>query len=471
MNSLFAYYDNQSSRTGFNQNVYHYKNEVFYKKMNFYHILFFIVIINSYINIIRILWTSMSANYQELYRNKQIKDFAKSPEKRRQIKGQDVSFILPAYNEELTVIKAIESIISNTIKPRNIFVVDDGSKDKTADLVQSFIKNYNQENENNEHHINILYIHQENSGKAAALNNAIFNHVDTKYFCCLDADSYINHDFIYNGLLAFHANKRLDGFGSRNIIIYDKKARKSFVSAVISMLQLIEYTVASRMKRGFDLSRMEYIVGGIGSWYKTDVVKEIHGYNDSSITEDMDLSMRVIVANKNKAHNVGFIPECVAHTLPAYSFKDLVNQRYRWKFGRFICFIKYYQLFFSYKKYSKALTWWQIPLSLYQEIYNLFEPLITTVILFYIIISRDFAGLALGAILLITFMGSAIIGESSQKYNKYLLMLLFIFTFPLTSIISLVEYIAMLRSIKDAKLIKSYLNGNIKGSWTPPQRT
>jgi hypothetical protein len=64
---------------GFNQNVYHYKNEVFYKKMNFYHILFFIVIINSYINIIRILWTSMSANYQELYRNKQIKDFAKSP--------------------------------------------------------------------------------------------------------------------------------------------------------------------------------------------------------------------------------------------------------------------------------------------------------------------------------------------------------------------------------------------------------
>lgn len=440
--------------------------------MNIYHILALIIIFNSYINIIRILWTSVSANYQELHRNNQIKDFTNSAEKRRKINGQNLSFILPAYNEESTIIRAIDSIINNTIKPKNIFIVDDGSTDKTSTLVKDFIKKYKKDTKHSiEETINIIYIHQKNAGKAAALNNAIFNHVDTQYFCCLDSDSYINHDFIYQGLLAFQANERLDGFGSRNVIIYDKRARKSIITGLISALQLVEYTVASRMKRGFDLSRMEYIVGGIGSWYKTDIVKEINGYNDSSITEDMDLSMRVIISNRNKRHNVGFVAECVAHTLPAYTFRDLVNQRYRWKFGRFICFIKYYQLFFSYKKYSKTLTWWQIPLSLYQEIYNLFEPLITTFILVSIIISRSFIGLILGAILLITFMGSALLGESSEKYNKWLLMLLFILTFPLTVIISLVEYIAMLRSIKNFKLIKQYLNGSIKGSWTPPKRT
>ena len=72
-----------------------------------------------------------------------------------------VSIIIPVYNSENFIDKAIESVLNQTYQNFEIIVIDDGSTDKTKEVIQSFQDK------------RILYEYQENSGPAAARNNGI----------------------------------------------------------------------------------------------------------------------------------------------------------------------------------------------------------------------------------------------------------------------------------------------------------
>jgi len=87
----------------------------------------------------------------------------------------DVTAIIPAFNEELYVGRAIESILSQTVKPRQILIVDDGSTDETASVVERYRDS------------GVEYIYQENSGLASARNTGI-RMARGKYVGFLDSD-------------------------------------------------------------------------------------------------------------------------------------------------------------------------------------------------------------------------------------------------------------------------------------------
>lgn len=71
------------------------------------------------------------------------------------LRQQRVSFIMPAYNSEVTISQAIESVLNQTIKPYEIIVVNDGSTDGTAAIASQYP---------------IKLLHKENGGVASALN-------------------------------------------------------------------------------------------------------------------------------------------------------------------------------------------------------------------------------------------------------------------------------------------------------------
>jgi glycosyltransferase involved in cell wall biosynthesis len=84
-----------------------------------------------------------------------------------------VSAIIPVYNGEKYLEEAIQSIISQTYRPIQIIVVDDGSTDGSRDIVKSFH--------------DICYIYQANSGHASARNRGI-QHAKDDFLAFLDAD-------------------------------------------------------------------------------------------------------------------------------------------------------------------------------------------------------------------------------------------------------------------------------------------
>ena len=85
-----------------------------------------------------------------------------------------VSVIIPTYNRKHTLGRAIESIISQTIKPLEIIIVDDGSNDGTREWIK-------------EEYPFIKYLNQNNSGVSASRNRGIFS-ANGNWIAFLDSD-------------------------------------------------------------------------------------------------------------------------------------------------------------------------------------------------------------------------------------------------------------------------------------------
>jgi len=85
-----------------------------------------------------------------------------------------VSVIIPAYNSERYVADAIKSVLAQSYRPTEVIVVDDGSSDGTARVVQGFGNS-------------VRYLHQDNRGEPAARNLGL-RHAHGEYVAFLDAD-------------------------------------------------------------------------------------------------------------------------------------------------------------------------------------------------------------------------------------------------------------------------------------------
>lgn len=92
-----------------------------------------------------------------------------------------IGIIIPVYNNEDFIEECILSCEKQSYKDINIYVVDDGSKDKSREKVKKLEEKFD----------NIKYIYQENQGVSASRNNGIENSCDD-YICFLDSDDYLD---------------------------------------------------------------------------------------------------------------------------------------------------------------------------------------------------------------------------------------------------------------------------------------
>jgi glycosyltransferase involved in cell wall biosynthesis len=99
-----------------------------------------------------------------------------------------VSIIIPAYNAERTVAETIQSAIAQTWARKEIVVVDDGSTDRTAEIVERFVPA-------------VKFIRSSNRGLSAAVNRGL-RHSQGDYFQELDADDLLAPDKIERQLAA-----------------------------------------------------------------------------------------------------------------------------------------------------------------------------------------------------------------------------------------------------------------------------
>ena len=94
------------------------------------------------------------------------------------------SIIVPLYNKEAYVRKALDSIVSQSFKDWECIIVDDGSTDNSADIAQSIISSLSETD-----HFIICILRQPNSGVAAARNNGV-KASRGEFVCFLDADDW-----------------------------------------------------------------------------------------------------------------------------------------------------------------------------------------------------------------------------------------------------------------------------------------
>lgn len=99
--------------------------------------------------------------------------------------GPLFSVILPTYNREVLLHKAVQSVLNQGFPDWQLIIVDDGSTDNTAKLVSEMADS------------RIKYVFQPHSERSTARNTGI-KHADGKYLCFLDDDDYYQPDFLKN---------------------------------------------------------------------------------------------------------------------------------------------------------------------------------------------------------------------------------------------------------------------------------
>lgn len=114
---------------------------------------------------------------------------------------EKVSIISPCYNGEQYITRMLESIMRQTYEELELICVDDGSTDRTADIIRDYIPHFKVLDKQ------LIYIRQENQGQAAAINNGL-KHITGEYLSWIDCDDFLTLDSVEKKVKALQANPK-----------------------------------------------------------------------------------------------------------------------------------------------------------------------------------------------------------------------------------------------------------------------
>lgn len=333
-----------------------------------------------------------------------------------------VSVIIPAWNEEVGILKTIKSTLASSYDHLEVIVVDDGSTDNTRRRVLRYRQHFDPEGNK------IKLVSQENAGKSTALNTGIAR-AQGELIVTLDADSYLTPGSIQE-LVKTMANPNY-AVAIGEIVVGNTKN-------LIGQMQHYEYLVCFHYKRAQHMFNSVYIFPGALTAFRASTLKTVGEFESYSSTEDLDISMRI----KAKGHQVAYVDTAICITEGATTLRGLLNQRVRWRHGFIDCTIRRREFVWSTRK-GKYLSYIDFPLS----IIGIFEVLIYPFIILFLmqqIVAYLFAPVLILSYLLVVFVLLLLSGlrtEAKISPSKAFLM-------PIAlSIIAILEYIALLISL------------------------
>ncbi len=237
-----------------------------------------------------------------------------------------VTVLIPAFNEESVIVQTVTSVLLSDVTDIHVIVVDDGSADRTLELLNS--------NFGNNEAVQIL--HQVNRGKAAALSNAL-SHARTDIVVTIDADTEVESDAIRK-LLRHFSDPKVGGVAG-NVKVGNR-------SRWLTRWQALEYITSQNMeKRAFDLLNCITVVpGALGAWRKK-AIEDSGGITADTVAEDADLT----IAIRRLGWRVTYDEEAIAWTEAPETPGALIRQRFRWTFGTLQSFWKHSDTLFRPK--------------------------------------------------------------------------------------------------------------------------
>lgn len=279
-----------------------------------------------------------------------------------------ISLLVPAYNEEVTIIQNVESLLTLDYRLYEIIVIDDGSKDATS---QKLIDHFNMKrtdrpirrvvsckpqesiHEADVNGVHLTVIKKVNGRKGDALNMGI-NASQYPWFVCIDADSVLQRDSLEKIVQPVLEDDSIVAVGGMIHILQvlemengvPKKYRMP-LNPLVNM-QVMEYErsfLASRIL--MDLFNGNLIISGAFGLFRKDIVMAAGGYDTDTLGEDMELVVKLhtFCRNNNIRYSIRYEPSAICWSQAPESMGDLQKQRKRWHKGLFQCLFKYRQIF------------------------------------------------------------------------------------------------------------------------------
>lgn len=267
-----------------------------------------------------------------------------------------VSIVMPAYNEELTIVDSVRALLALDYEARELVVVNDGSTDRTLALLQETfdlvpaplayespiatapVRGIYRSTRDP----GLVVVDKENGASKADASNAGINAASGVLVLDIDADTVLEPDALTRAVLPFVEDPAMIAVGGNVAIINGCRLRNGRIADValpsswVARFQIVEYM------RAFLLFRLACasinavpIISGAFGLFRRDALIAVGGYDRDAIGEDMDLTIRLHkhFHARGEPARVTFDPNPLAWTQVPEDLASLRSQRTRWRRG------------------------------------------------------------------------------------------------------------------------------------------
>lgn len=254
----------------------------------------------------------------------------------RQLKREDrpkltswpsVTVLIPAYNEELCIVSAVEQVLyMNYPGELTVSICDDGSTDNTLSLIQSHFGNNSR----------VSVVSQPNGGRAAAVNGALAK-ATGKYVVATDADTIIDTTSFQKIIYKMETDPTLEAVGGSILLSNNVERRLSHLPVIgraptgfLAGTQAVEYIRAFLYGRlGLNKLGGNVIISGAFGVFRRETVLRLGGWDKNTVAEDFEMTVKI----RHAGGKVLFIPDPTAWTEVPNDLRSLSSQRERWHRG------------------------------------------------------------------------------------------------------------------------------------------
>jgi cellulose synthase/poly-beta-1,6-N-acetylglucosamine synthase-like glycosyltransferase len=222
-----------------------------------------------------------------------------------------VCVVIPAFNEEQLVSRCITSVLAAGLAPRQVFVIDDCSTDRTREVLATFdgiqvIENPTQ------------------LGKVRGLQRAFDLYQIPERFdfiALLDADSHVNDMYFDTIVRTFAADPE-----ATLVCGSPRSERMNWLTAY----RAVDYDASAWIyKEAQDALSVINVAPGCASVYRSSVVRSLD-WSGGTLVEDMDLTMQI---HRRKLGRVRYAAQAISNTQDPQCLRDYIGQITRWYSG------------------------------------------------------------------------------------------------------------------------------------------
>lgn len=232
-------------------------------------------------------------------------------------KDYSISVLVPAYNEEKTIEDTINSIFEIDYPIEEVIAINDGSTDRTKEIIQRLLKKYPK----------LKLLDKKNSGKGSSLNHGI-KMAKGELIVVVDADSYPAKDS-FKKIVGYFDEEKV---GAATCVIVPRNK-----NTLLEKMQFIEYNVIAFTRKLLEYVDGIYVTPGPLAMYRKTALEKIGGFDENNLTEDIELTWRIIHAGYERKM---CLSTYVTTTAPN-KWKLWYRQRRRWGVGGIQCMAKY----------------------------------------------------------------------------------------------------------------------------------
>ena len=266
------------------------------------------------------------------YKIKQRKKLKTPPERNENYKPF-VSIMIPAHNEDSVITTTVETVLKLDYPNFEIIVIDDRSTDNTATVIKELEAKYPNKV--------TAFIRPKDAfpGKSAVLNDAL-EYAKGEAILVFDADATMDPDFLTN--LVYELEPKDVGAVQARKVIRNKDVN------ILTRCQNHEMTMDTHFQSSRDSVKGAVELRGNGELIKREALDDIGGWNNYTITDDLDMSTRLHI----KGWDVRFCADTIVYEEGIMYLIPLYRQRRRWLEGTIRRYLEYFWDILTSKKMS-----------------------------------------------------------------------------------------------------------------------